>query len=83
MKYGFADFSEQALYRVYLPKEYWLESDYIQFKYLNEQIKGEVEGYTWHHTEDPGWMELVPYGIHNMVPHNGGRSSGMWADAPR
>ncbi|WP_062052580.1 HNH endonuclease [Bacillus sp. JCM 19034] len=28
-------------------------------------------------------MELVPFGIHNITPHNGGRTKGMWADAPR
>lgn len=38
---------------------------------------------TWHHTEIPGKMELVPFGIHNITPHNGGRTAGMWADAPR
>ncbi|WP_369010154.1 MULTISPECIES: HNH endonuclease [Bacillaceae] len=37
----------------------------------------------WHHTEVPGKMELVPFGIHNITIHNGGRSTGMWADAPR
>ncbi|WP_259392168.1 hypothetical protein [Paenibacillus thiaminolyticus] len=28
-------------------------------------------------------MEPVPFGIYNMTPHNGGRTAGMWADAPR
>ncbi|WP_317954619.1 HNH endonuclease [Paenibacillus chitinolyticus] len=28
-------------------------------------------------------MQLVPYGIHNITTHNGGRSTGMWADARR
>ncbi|WP_230160465.1 MULTISPECIES: HNH endonuclease [Peribacillus] len=28
-------------------------------------------------------MELVQFGIHNITPHNGGRTKGMWADAPR
>ena len=40
-------------------------------------------GNTWHHTEVPGKMELVPYGIHNITLHNGGRSAGLWAYAPR
>ncbi|MDD9148965.1 HNH endonuclease [Sporolactobacillus sp. CQH2019] len=31
----------------------------------------------------PGRMELVPFGIHNITPHNGGRTIGMWANAPR
>ncbi|MGF2714757.1 HNH endonuclease [Bacillus mycoides] len=28
-------------------------------------------------------MELVPFGIHNIIKHNGGRAKGMWSDAPR
>nr|WP_256975003.1 HNH endonuclease [Paenibacillus amylolyticus] len=28
-------------------------------------------------------MQLVPFGIHNITTHNGGRSNGIWADAPR
>jgi hypothetical protein len=59
------------------------ESDKVQFEYLNKLIGGEETGYTWHHTETPGKMELIPYGIHNMVAHNGGRSPGMWAYAKR
>jgi hypothetical protein len=30
-----------------------------------------------------GRMELVPFGIHNIITHDGGRSDGMSADAPR
>lgn len=40
-------------------------------------------GYTWHHSEKDGMMQLVPYGIHNSTHHHGGRSEGNWADAPR
>lgn len=52
----------------------------IQFAWLNEQIGGEVKGYTWHHSERAGIMQLIPFGIHNITTHNGGRSPGMWAD---
>lgn len=38
---------------------------------------------TWNHIEIPGQMELIPFGIHNIISHNGGRTTGMWADAPR
>ena len=50
-----------------------------------EQIKnGETPtGYTWHHSEKDGTMQLVPYGVHNSTYHHGGRSEGNWADAPR
>lgn len=37
----------------------------------------------WHHNEESGLMQLVPFGIHNITKHNGGRTKGHWADAPR
>jgi len=85
MRYGFADFAGAGLVEetVYLPKEFWKLPDKKQFSWLDNQIGGHREGMTWHHTEIPGKMELVPYGIHNITPHNGGRTTGMWADAPR
>ena len=85
MRYGFADFEGANLVQetVQLPKELWLKTDREQFKWLNEKIAGFREGMTWHHTEVPGKMELVPYGIHNITLHNGGRSAGLWAYAPR
>ncbi|SFT61275.1 DNase/tRNase domain of colicin-like bacteriocin [Lachnospiraceae bacterium XBD2001] len=50
-----------------------------------EQIKNgkTPTGYTWHHSEKDGTMQLVPFGIHNSTNHSGGRSEGNWADAPR
>ena len=85
MRYGFADFESAGVVKEtkYLPEEMWKMTDNEQFKWLDEQIGGNVEGYTWHHTEIPGKMQLVPTGIHNITTHNGGRSAGMWADAPR
>lgn len=62
---------------------FWKQSDKVQFDWLDGQIGGSRSGMTWHHTEIPGKMELVPYGIHNITSHNGGRTAGMWADAPR
>ena len=58
-------------------------SDKQQFEWLDKKIGGHIEGYTWHHSEIPGEMQLVPFGIHNITNHNGGRTKGMWADAPR
>lgn len=66
-----------------LPQDMWDKSDAEQFAWLNEQIGGSQEGTTWHHSEIPGKMELIPFGIHNVTNHSGGRSAGMWADAPR
>lgn len=34
------------------------------------------EGYTWHHHEEPGRMQLVDSKIHAKTPHIGGRS--LW-----
>lgn len=85
MRYGFADFESAGVVKetVYLPEDMWKMTDAEQFKWLDQQIGGSVEGYTWHHTEVPGKMQLVPTGIHNITTHNGGRTAGMWADAPR
>jgi|GEM_PF-3141688 len=67
-----------------LPEELWKESDYKQFKWLDKNIPGgQPEGYTWHHSEIPGQMELVPFGPHNTINHQGGRSIGHWAHAKR
>jgi hypothetical protein len=85
MRYGFADFESAGVVKEtqYLPENMWKMSNAEQFKWLDEQIGGTVDGYTWHHTEIPGKMQLVPTGIHNITTHNGGRTAGMWADAPR
>jgi hypothetical protein len=34
-------------------------------------------GYTWHHHQQPGRMQLVPFGVHGAVQHSGGRQ--VWA----
>lgn len=85
MRYGFADFDSTGIVRktAYLPENMWRLSDVEQFEWLDAQMGGHVDGYTWHHTEIPGKMELVPTGIHNITTHNGGKTTGMWADAPR
>ncbi len=44
-----------------------------------EQIKnGEprISGFTWHHNEIPGKMELVDRNMHDIVKHTGGKS--LW-----
>ncbi|MCR5771711.1 MAG: HNH endonuclease [Butyrivibrio sp.] len=51
---------------------------------LEQIMNGETpDGYTWHHSEKDGTMQLVPFGVHNSTNHHGGRSEGEWADAPR
>ena len=85
LRYGLADFNEarEVTVAVALPVELWHKSDAEQFAWLDQHIGGKVRGYSWHHSEFPGVMQLVPYGLHQITIHNGGRSSGMWADAPR
>lgn len=85
MRYGFADFRSAGLVEetVNLPEELWLKTDSEQFNWLNQQIGGAREGMTWHHTEIPGQMELVRFGVYNITLHNGGRTTDMWAYAPR
>ncbi|MED9791914.1 RHS repeat-associated core domain-containing protein, partial [Escherichia marmotae] len=34
------------------------------------------EGYTWHHHQDSGYMQLVPSDIHDAVRHTGGIATG-------
>lgn len=68
-----------------LPQEYWQWSDRRQFALLDSWLPGgkRPEGYMWHHSEQTGRMELVPFGIHNVTSHVGGRASGMWAAGKR
>ena len=84
-KFGYADFAgaKQVVETLWLPEHMWKQSDYFQLKWLDEQIGGHRPDYSWHHSEVPGKMEQVPYGIHKVTSHNGGKSTGMWADAPR
>lgn len=41
-----------------------------------EQIENgdRPSGYTWHHNEKKGRMQLVPTDVHSKTPHTGGRS---------
>ena len=68
-----------------LPQECWQWSDDHQFALLDSWLPGgkRPEGYMWHHSEQTGRMELVPFGIHNVTSHVGGRASGMWAAGKR
>ena len=67
-----------------LPESLWKAGDSAQFDWLDARIPGgRPVGTTWHHSEIPGRMELVDFGPHNIRNHKGGRSPGMWADAPR
>jgi hypothetical protein len=45
-------------------------SDILNTKSIQQ---GRFYGYTWHHTEHAGEMQLIPDFIHNLVKHTGGR----------
>lgn len=77
--------SEGVIKRIdYLPQELWESSDTVQFRWLDDRIAGgRPKGFTWHHSEIDGRMELVPFGIHNVINHIGGRSKGHWAFGKR
>jgi hypothetical protein len=80
----FADFSKYVIAEVQLPMSLWGESDRAQFRWLNEQIGGERDGYTWHHHQDSGRMQLVLTAAHDSVKHAGGRrADGGWATGGR
>ena len=80
-KYRYADFGAAGLVRerMSLPKNLWTATDAVQFKWLDDKIGGRPAGYTWHHSEKSGQMELVPTGIHSVYNHNGGRTINHWA----
>lgn len=65
-----------------LPQGLWGLSDRAQFSYLDSMIGGRPAGYTWHHSEISGRMELIPFGVHRAYGHDGGRAPGMWAYRP-
>ncbi|WP_185753626.1 HNH endonuclease [Selenomonas sp. AB3002] len=44
-------------------------------KQLEQIANGDrPSGYTWHHNEESGLLQLVPTEIHSKTPHTGGRS---------
>jgi len=66
----------------FLPEHLWGAKDHVQFGYLDELIGGRPLGTTWNHSELTAQMDLLPFGIHNIVNHNGGASIGHWAYRP-
>jgi hypothetical protein len=66
-----------------LPRNMWGIPEGQQYAYLDNLIGGRPAGYTWHHSQVPGRMELVPFGAHNMYGHTGGCSPGQWSFGSR
>ena len=73
----FADFDSVTIREATLPENLWNATDRQQFEYLDNLIGGRPEGTTWHHHQDSGRMQLVPFGVHNITNHKGGRTT--WA----
>jgi hypothetical protein len=83
---SYLDFETAGLIQAvdYLPERLWLSGTTAQEKWLNARLpNGQPVGTTWHHTEIPGRMELVPFGVHNVYQHDGGQSPGHWARRSR
>ena len=72
-KEGFPDFSQYATKTVSVPLGKSIKQD---FKYANKAIGVDKTptGYTWHHTEKPGILQLIPTDLHKNVPHTGGKA---------
>ncbi len=52
-----------------------LNTEQLTDKQLEQVRNGDKpEGYTWHHHEEPGRMQLVDSKIHAETLHTGGRS---------
>jgi hypothetical protein len=67
-----------------LPVELWQCGDKTQFRFMDSRIPGgRPPGMTWNHSDIPGRMELVHFGIHNVTYHMGGRSPGGWCWRPQ
>ena len=79
--YRYADFDAVGLVKkkLHLPVQMYSKSDSVQFDWLDDEIGGRPRGYIWHHSEVDGQMELVPFGIHNVFFHHGGRAKNHWA----
>jgi DNase/tRNase domain of colicin-like bacteriocin len=43
-----------------------------QLNAINQE-KDRIPGFTWHHHQEPGKMQLVPTRIHGRTGHTGGR----------
>ncbi|POR14423.1 hypothetical protein BWK58_15440, partial [Flavobacterium columnare] len=46
-----------------------------KFKLANPEWKMPEGGFTWHHIENTTELQLVPYDLHTIVRHHGGRST--------
>ena len=89
-KTWYADFSAVAMRFdqadangfVELPKSQWHLGRDEHEKFLDKRYfpNGRPEGYTWHHHQVDGKMQLVPTGIHTATYHRGGLVKGHWAD---
>ncbi|WBS02566.1 DUF4150 domain-containing protein [Pseudoduganella sp. SL102] len=76
---GFPDFSRYAATTVYVRK---FKGDSVDFRKANEATFGKnnewgdkaPKGFTWHHHQENGKLQLIPKDIHDAVKHTGGAS---------
>jgi RHS repeat-associated protein len=77
--FGFPDFSRYAEKTVHIGA---FKADNLDFRKANEAAFGKnnpfgdkaPDGYTWHHHQENGKLQLIPKDIHDAVKHTGGAS---------
>jgi hypothetical protein len=62
-----------TLHGVVLDSKAILEKQINDILHTSSAQKGRFYGYTWHHTENLGEMQLIPDFIHKKVRHTGGK----------
>jgi len=69
--FGFPDFSRYSKYNVRIELG---SSREVDFSRANRAagLPSTPDGYTWHHHQDSGYMQLIPSDVHDAVKHSGG-----------
>lgn len=57
-----------------LAKELGLEDHHVDWLLKDPPSGDPPDGFTWHHHQDVGLMQLVPEAVHGDLPHTGGMS---------
>ncbi|THJ30088.1 type IV secretion protein Rhs, partial [Lampropedia aestuarii] len=69
--FGFPDFSRYSISNVRIALG---SSRDVDFARANKTagFASTPEGYTWHHNQDAGYMQLIPSDVHGAIKHSGG-----------
>jgi RHS repeat-associated protein len=76
--------NRETMTEVSLPQSQFGKTREQHFAYLDSiYFNGKrPEGWTWHHMRARGKMQLVPQGLHAVMPHTGGMAKGHWGYCP-